>query len=230
MPLVPKSNIILKFTNAEKVARARLALSQKETSYRLKYPNGGVDPRVARPGVEYRDPVTKRLLIVCDCAGFDAWVSGYSRKQDGRGEFPSFPDTPSVAGGWINTDSAIEEAQGFKTRLGHYAGGRWFTVLPNPEPGCIVVYHSRSALYPTNPKVGHMGIVSQVPAEAFISPEDYFKKDTRNTKSQTRVIHCSGVDKRNGTAIRETDASIWGGKKALFLRFNGAHFVDMEKV
>lgn len=230
------NNIILPFAPEVKVLRARSIVGLKNTNYRLPYPNGGKDPRSAHPASAYNSPILKRLVNVCDCSGFTAWVQGYSRLQDGRGEFPAFPDTPSVAGGYINTDSMIEEALGFNRRKGlaPYAGGRWFSVLAHPIVGCIVVYHKRvdsSPLWKMNPKVGHVGVVTEVPAEQYEEKdrEMYFKPNTRNHKQGIQVVHCSGVDKTGGTAVRETDGRIWAKKGALFLQFNAEYLLGLKK-
>lgn len=228
-----ESNIIIPLTMEQIVERARAVLKAKETSYRLKYPNGGVDPRTPRPGMDFFDPATKSKLIVCDCAGFVAWCCGYSRKQTGTSNLVAFPDTPSVRGGWINTDSMIEESEGFKyaNDRSTYPGGRWFKKLDVPKPGCIVVYHSRSDRYPRNPVIGHVGIVVAVPAEAYDvkDREKYFGQDTRNSKSPFRVIHCSGVDKTGGTAVRETSGLPWKGKRSSFLEFMGNNLLTMPR-
>jgi len=218
------NNIIIPLTDTEIVQRARDILKLKNTCYRLKYPNGGKDPRTKHPAMSYASPELKRTILVCDCVGFAAWCSGFSRLQDGTEQFPKFPDTPTISGGYINTDSMIEEALGFERRKGQapYKGGTWFKVLANPKPGCLVVFHKRNSLYPNNPLVGHVGVVSQVPAEAYDEKdrELYFKPNTRNHKYGIQVIDCSSVDKTGGTAVREGSGSKWAKKKSLFLEFN----------
>lgn len=188
----------------EILARARSILANKNISYRLKYPNGGSDPRKATPGDLFKGEDGK-LRLVCDCAGFVAWCCGYPRRLAG------FPDTASVKGivtggvhsNWINTDSMIEESE----------NGEFFKRLEKPVVGGIVVFHSNSKLYPKNPKMGHTGIISGVPVEVPPDREDWF--------NLISVIHCSGVDKKSGTAVRETTGKVWAGKQSYFLQWRG---------
>lgn len=227
-----QNNIILSFTPEQIISRARSIAKLKNTNYRLKYPNGGIDPRSPHPAATYADPTLKRTTLTCDCVGFALWATGTSRLHDGKGQFPAFPDTPTIAGGYINTDAMIEEAQGFNRRKGlkPYEGGRWFTVLKHPVPGCLVVFHRRSDLYPSNPLSGHVGIVTEVPAEQYEEKDYnlYFKPNTRNHKQGIQVIHCSAVDKTSGTAIRETSGASWANRKSLFLKFNAEYLLGLK--
>ncbi len=167
----------------------------------MKWPNGGSDPLAPRPCVKV---LPTDEYYVCDCVGAVAWFSGFPRRPlSSIVGLPIFPDTPSIRGGWINTDSMYEEAERDHT---------WFQVLPQPELGCIVVYHSRSDRFPKNPKVGHTGIVSFVPED--LDPKTLF--------SNIKVIHCSSSNNRifgKGAAVMETSGNAFKNKDALFLRF-----------
>lgn len=137
---------------------------------------GGRDPKAGNPGDE---------LGRCDCSGFAAWCLGIDRKQ------PTLPGW-----GWLSTDSMVDIAR--KPNNG------WLLELPRPEPGCLVVY---PGLYGggRRKRIGHAGIVSQVPAE---------------WPGPFRVIHCSaGNQKKLGYAVAETDGFQFTGRGAMFLRF-----------
>lgn len=227
-----ENNIIIPVSDP--IARARSIMKLANTCYRLKYPNGGVDPRSLHPAADYNSPELKRTIKTLDCSGWVAWVCGYSRLQNGKGKFPAFPDTPGISGGYINTNSMIEEALGFNRRQGlePYVGGRWFSVLTHPVPGCIVVFHGRNDRYPKNPSVGHAGIVSAVPAEQYEDKdrEQYFRYNTRNHKYGIQVIHCSSRDRVGGKAIAETDGHLWANRGSLFLKFNTDYLLGLKSV
>ncbi len=196
IPLTPKQVLI----------RARAVVKKEYCNYRLRWPNGGSDPSAPRPCVKAKPD---DLYYGMDCMGFVAWCSGFPRKPM-AGQIPLFTDTPSVRGGWINTDSMYEEAEGFE----RYPGGEWFDIQFTPEEGDIVVYHSRSARFLNNPKVGHTGIVSYVPPVFSAWYDNWFK--------DIKVIHCSLGNNRKfgpGKAVQETSGLPWKNKNSLFLRF-----------
>lgn len=148
--------------------------------YRLKAGfNGGKDPLAAHPGM----PSYGDRTWTADCFGFVAWALGFDRYQVVR-----FP----LSGGWLNTDSAVEDAKGRQ---------RFFAPVAVPKPGDIVVYGRGGG------SVGHVGLVTTVPAEW---DGDFAK---------VGVVHCSGGhDRKLGYAIAEDNAKIWA-KRGMFLRY-----------
>lgn len=140
---------------------------------------GGRDPSAPDPGDR---------TAGCDCSGFVSWCLGLDRKQ------PSFG-----AWGWISTDSLVAMAR--------TPGNDWFEEIPRPEPGCLVVYPG-AYVKGRRTRIGHVGLVSSVPAEWGPS------------YAGLRVIHCSaGNQRRLGHAVAETDGRPWAGKGAMFLRY-----------
>lgn len=191
----------------EAVERARSMLgyrpaNKRQIAYRLKGGfNGGHDPFAKHPARwspadSQREAWSKTGAYTCDCAGFVAWCLGYDRYQ---------PDSGFHNEGrgykYINTDSAIWASEAEVPT--------WFKRLEYPEVGCLVVYGSkwRSG---KRVRVGHVGLVTAVPAEW----------DPENPQFDLlKVIHCSsGNQRRFGASIQETDGSIWA-KRGLFLRY-----------
>lgn len=126
--------------------------------------------------------------LACDCSGFVSWALGMDRKQPGFGRW-----------GWISTDSLVAMAR--------LPDNGWFEEIPRPEAGCLVVYPGKY-FKGRRIQVGHVGLVSKVPAEWSANYGDL------------RVIHCSAGSQRvRGYAVAETDGRIWAGKGAMFLRF-----------
>jgi hypothetical protein len=140
---------------------------------------GGRDPDAKSPG---------DLTGACDCSGFVAWCLGIDRKR------------PNFAGyGWVSTDSLVAAARSPGTGVGE---------LERPEVGCLVVY---PGIYKQGKRVrvGHVGIVSQVPAE--------WSGDFGTLK----VIHCSaGNQRRTKKAVQETSGTAWTGKGSMLLKFS----------
>jgi hypothetical protein len=120
----------------------------------------------------------------CDCSGFVCWALGVSRQTD-------HPLYVRLNGGWINTDAMVHDAG---------ASTGFFTRIPEPRVGCIVVYGSR----PPSRKVGHVGIVTAVECDAVVV-------------RATQVLHCShGNHSRNGDALSETDPVVFRKPDATF--------------
>jgi hypothetical protein len=171
-------------TSAEALDRARSMIGK---TIRYSLGAGGRDPWDKDPATEVAGA---RASATCDCAGFVAWALGYDRKQP-ESEFPLW-------GGWINTDSAIEEAK--RTHL-------WFLRTLAPEVGGMVVFPSTRVDGKRTP--GHIGIITEV--TSWSGEADF---------GRIRVVHCSGGnDRRLGHAIDETSGKVWAGKRSLFLRY-----------
>jgi LysM repeat protein len=117
----------------------------------------------------------------CDCSGFVCWVLGLSRKTT----IPFY----QKFGGWIYTDS-------MEVDVNSSAG--IFEKINIPEVGCIVVYGA-------GPKIGHVGIVSEVENE-----------------KMKKVIHCSSGNYKNyHDSIQETAPTVFNRADALWGRFSG---------
>lgn len=220
------SDKILQLTPAQILSRARSCLDDL-VKYNLPYPNGGDDPTKPRPYGVLKIGAT--VINVCDCIGFAMWATGIARRFTGSSIVPPFPDTPSITGNYINCSSLVEEARGFNRRAGQapYAGGRFFTIIKEPVPGCLIVFPGES-VRKGNPPHGHIGIVSNVPSaptrarmDVPAGPEWYIEADSRNKLAGLRVIHCSRSNyKLTGRAVRETHAVPWRGRGAIFATLN----------
>jgi hypothetical protein len=220
---------ILNLSNEEVLQRAREGMKFSDITgvkYHLEYPNGGQDPEAEHPFVR----LTERGATnwVADCIGFALWCVGISRRFQGTPTIPPFPDTPNIGGGYINTTSIVQEAIGFDKRKGQppYKGGRFFKLIETPEPGALIVYSGRTKQFPNNPKHGHIGVISSVPAEAPDNGEiqivdSWITFDTRNHRSSFRVIHCgSSGGKHDNHAVKETHARSWYKNGSIFVRLN----------
>lgn len=119
-----------------------------------------------------------------DCSGFTAWACHHDRRR--------------TDGTWVNTDSVERDAR--------TEGGDYDRILV-PRPGCLIVYGA-------GPKVGHIGIVSQVLASA----TGLAVMTRREVLKAIRVIHCASGNRGRtstgkATAIRETDGVAFGGDR-----------------
>jgi hypothetical protein len=144
---------------------ARMPLKICDIYYLLKDHNGGKDPtaldfadRWSAPDEIAREVKAKREALAAghtkwkrafvnrtaDCIGGMAWCGGFDRYQPVR--------FAHIYGGWVNTDSMIQDARG---------PAKCFKLLSRPEPGCFVVFASGQGGH----KVGHIGGVIDVPAE-----------------------------------------------------------------
>lgn len=144
---------------------------------------GGRDPESAHPG---------DATGGCDCSGFVCWALGFDRKQ------------PGFAGySWVSTDSLVA--------ISRRPDNGWFEEIPRPEVGCLVVYPGQHRAG-KRVRIGHVGLVSGVPAE--------WSAGLPNQHKALRVIHCSmGNQRRTGKAVQETDGGAWVGKGSVFLRY-----------
>ena len=154
---------------------------------------GGRNPDNLSPAT-FKDGV-----LACDCSGFVAWCWGFDRYQDNHvgknqwdgksnarpGLFGYFP----YYGGWINTDSMLEDA--FDSNID------WFSHLNYPIPGCIVAYGSTGE--DNNKRIGHEGLV--------ISTPEYFDKNNKEHWKKLVIIDCRSA--KPAIAIR--DGLTWFG-------------------
>lgn len=186
----PVRHVVLEQSLVETLERANGCVGAP-IKYQLKYPNGGTDPKSNMPC----DEVAGTL----DCSGFTAWCLGYDR---------DFADGLSATldqwSGNASTDSMVAEAE---------SEGLVYTILDEPEVGCLIVSPSFRRLGVLNRVTGHTGIVVSLGKGKGLS--------------NIGVVHCSPSNvKKNdaGSAVWKTNATIWAGyKKVLFLRFNRAY-------
>lgn len=150
--------------------------------------NGGTTPRSNEgPSSVWHDK-GGRTYHTSDCVGFALWCLGLDRYQpgvSGRGAFP-------VYGGWINTDSALEEARTDNRK------DPWFTEGPAPSPGGLVVFPGYRRLGVRRP--GHVGVVVEVPAE--------WDSSEKSCWERLVVAHCHGPAMR-GPAIDRSHIDAW---------------------
>ena len=159
-------------------------------AYRLNENSGGKNPNAPHPADWSGDIGWKRWTS--DCVGTVVWGLGFDRYQKA-----SF----KVYGGWINTDSMLQEAEKYRT---------WFEVIDTPELACLVVTPGVFATNGARLKAGHVGLVSGLPAEWDTETPDY---------GALSVVHCSsGQYKKTGAAIAETNGLPWAKATTKFLR------------
>lgn len=146
---------------------------------------GGRDPDAVTPW-------TKRNgALGSDCVGFVLWCWGIDRFQ------PSFPEY----GGWINTDSAMREAE-------RYA--QWFerVTLSRALPGDLVVWGSRYEAG-RRVRVGHVGlIVDERRVHAL-------RADQRAAFHMLDVVHCSAS---GNIAVKLQPGRAWDAHNSVVLR------------
>ncbi len=137
-----------------------------------------------------------------DCSGFTAWVLGYDR--DFRDKVSKTLDGWD---GYSNTDSKIAEAE---------AEGKVYTILKEPELGCIIVGESFRKPLAVRRTIGHEGVVVA------------FDKFATRGLAGVAVVHCSPSNYKYGdSAVFKTSASLWAGyKKVRFLRFNRDYVIQ----
>ena len=154
--------------NAKELVERARAMTELPSHYRL---GGG---KTAPAGAHPLDGGG-----TCDCSAFVMWCLGIPKPS-------GLTWLKKLNGGWYNTDGIFVDAVREPTGM--------FTRLDAPRPGAIVVYPSRAvAQNPQQPKVGHVGIVSEVDATGI-----------------ARVVHCSkGNDTKLGRAIAETGPAVF---------------------
>lgn len=113
-----------------------------------------------------------------DCSAYVCWVLGLEKYQ------PGWAFLRRLNGGWYNTTGIWADAR--------YGAG-WFSADVEPQPGAVIVYPAASAVGKPGPRIGHVGIVTDVRAGKV-----------------TKVLHCSsGAYRSTGDAIRETGPEVF---------------------
>ncbi len=170
---------------SEVLRRARSILGWRDAAgrppvYRLPYPNGGSDPARPHPFASHEG------RAVCDCSGFVAWCLGVPRRRPGYGK-------GGPVDGYVSTDSMYWDA----------TKGPRAMLRPAVElvPGLVLVYPGRFAAG-LRIGVGHTGILASVPAGIPAGTPEWWRLAT--------AIHCSSGNSKQGHAVSETSAAIWG--------------------
>ncbi len=145
--------------------------------YLLKEYNGGKDPTAPDPFARWKKPGSTQVNVTADCIGGAAWCGGFDRFQEKR--------FAHIYGGWINTDSMIQDASG---------PAKCFELLDRPLPGCFVVFKSGDAGH----AVGHIGTVVDVPLEW-----------DPNERECWKALGVVDVASRVGRANKRRDGSAW---------------------
>lgn len=104
--------------------------------YLLSEHNGGKDPAAADPFDRWSKPGSTFVNRTSDCIGGSSWCGKFDRFQPVR--------FAHLFGGWINTDSMIEDATG---------PAKCFVALKAPVRGCFVVAKTGA---PGFAKCGHI--------------------------------------------------------------------------
>jgi hypothetical protein len=189
---------IIPITPHEAIMRALDTVALPRSRYKLGA--GGKDPESKTPFTELDG------VIGSDCVGFVLWCLGVDRFQEKL--FSTF-------GGWINTDSIMQDAAGKK---------EFFEFVSQPQPGDLVVFPS---IYVNGKRkrIGHVGIVSSVA----IDVSDWTAALWNRPKDQrgrflkhVRVIDCAGALTRKlaGKAVQLTTAAAsWNKQDARFVRY-----------
>ncbi len=162
--MASKRGKIVPVTAAQAVGRAKAAAAANLTKYKLGA--GGKDPE-GYPGA------------TSDCVGFTCWASGIDRYQVGN-----FP----VYDGWINTDSAIEEAERKYTAKKPQAKLSFKSLGPDEkvQPGDWVCFPSIS-MAGKRARIGHVGIITNCHGD-----------ETRIDLAGIEVVHCSPANEVHG--------------------------------
>lgn len=194
--------------NEDQIKRAIRAITRADAmrpsrlgrAIRYKLGAGGRNPSAPTPET-IRDGV-----LGSDCVGFALWCHGIDRFNK------LFP----VYGGWMNTDSLRQEALEDKGEID------WVTQISRPEPGCLVVYGA-AGKKPFR-RIGHVGLVVNVPAEWDASVKDCWRA--------LGVIDC----RSSSPAIELRNGLTWWGrdrflrlKNSIFLRVEDQWWKDVEK-
>lgn len=182
------------------IARAYLIAGSKPTRYKLGA--GGRNPRAATP-FTVRDGV-----LGCDCIGFVLWCLGIDRYQ---------PELFPLYDGWINTDSCIMDANG---------GQKFFERIYRPEVGALVVFPGIvDRKTGKRKRIGHVGIISSVPAE-WPSPVEWelmSRRERSKLLKLVKVVDCAAASSRRilRRAVKETTAAGWNKPDMVWVRFKG---------
>lgn len=189
---------IMEIFAAARLTRRQIAVARARRMTRVKSTYvlgaGGRSPTASTP-------FTKRNGVTgSDCVGFTSWCLQHDRFQ---------PETFPYYDGWINTDSLMMDAVGEQS---------WYRRIDRPEPGDVVVFPS---IYRDGKRVrmGHIGLVVEVPAELIDDVYAIPDRMRRHWLSLIKVIDCAGARSRRPYAISETTAAAsWDKPDAMFAR------------
>ncbi len=149
-----------------------------------------------------------------DCVGFVLWCLGIDRYQ---------PELFGFYDGWMNTDSIIMDAKYSDTYVQRKKPRLW-KLLNRPEVGSLVIFPSLRNSAGKMTRMGHVGIVVEVPAEW---PEDlasWSPKERRELLKLVKVIDCNASLSRklSGKAIGQlTAATSWDKPDAVWVGWAG---------
>lgn len=175
------------------------------TTQKAKYilGEGGRDPNASTPFTP-----DKNGVVGSDCVGWVLWALGVDRYQ---------PKLFTYYDGWMNTDSIIDDAQ-------KGVGGRLWKLLNKPEPGCLVIFPSLHNAAGKMTRMGHVGLVVEVPGEW---PDDFASwsaKERTELLKHVKVIDCNASFARRlaGKAIGQiTAADLWNKPDAVWVKWAG---------
>lgn len=127
----------------------------------------------------------------CDCSSFALWCLGIRQFQDQELWW-----LKELNGGWYNTDGVWYDAQGSGGHLRAGFTGN-FVVMSKARVGCVIVYPAKWVSRVPGPKVGHIGIITNVQA------------------TECTVIHCSKGNYENyRDSIYETKTDVFDQRQA----------------
>lgn len=150
--------------------------------------NGGKDPMASSPADLWSKKGSTFVNVTSDCMGGAAWCSGFDRYQPQR-----MPASIRYKG-WYNTDSMLMDARG---------PAACFIDVGRPQLGSMITCASKTPGH----RVGHVGIVVDVPAE--------WDPSKRGCWEAIGVVDVAG---RKGRANMRTTGRGWYGTGARFLR------------
>lgn len=201
----------LSISVTEACRRALRIAGLKPTRYKLGA--GGRNPEAENPFT------TREGVLGCDCVGFVLWAWGLDRFQ------PTFPKY----GGWINTDSAIDDAKTTQT---------FFEQISGPEAGALVVFPG-IAKNGRRVRIGHVALVVDVPDAVKLAARTEAERlgisllTFWSTPSKLRtqlmklvaVVDCAAAKTRRilGHAVKQTTAAAsWDKPDTVWLRYKHA--------
>ncbi len=171
---------------------------------RYKLGAGGRNPHTPTPFTQ------KDGVEGADCIGFVLWCLGLNRYQ------PQVEDgTIGDYGGWINTDSAMGDANSAQV---------FFEFTDKPAPGDLVVFPSIPDGRGGRKRIGHVGLITAT-GDTSGWTSNLWKRPASERKRflrQLEVVDCAAALTRRllGRAIRRTTAAAsWNKPDAVFLRY-----------
>ena len=188
-----------------------ISRAKSQTGLGAKYRMGGgnIDPRAESCLDEGH---------ACDCSAFVAWTFRLPKYQ----AFEMYY-LRELNGGWLNTDGMWCDA--------HRPFG-FFERIPAPLPGCIIVYPAHKGVMglpeQPGPKVGHVGIVTEVGIADLTTPNPQIVKlrgEPMRATLPRKVLHCSAGNFRGwGDAITETGPEVWTKRRStIYAWVSSAH-------